>query len=264
MKDWSKSVSFDNVRIVLINPSHPGNIGAAARAMKTMCLQHLYLVEPRVFPHADATARAAGADDILARANVCKTLDEALGDCELIIGASARKRSISCPVLGPEECAKQLELENKAHNIAIMFGREHSGLTNKEVDRCHNLIHIPTNGDFSSLNLASAVQIVAYELLKAKMALKNVLSVNEVEINDISAQDRPETQDQRTKPATVEEMELFYAHLEQTLIRTEFIDPEAPRHIMRRLRRLFNRAHPEVVEVNILRGILTAMQEKLN
>jgi len=261
-------VSFDNVRIVLINPSHPGNIGAAARAMKTMCLQYLYLVEPRVFPHADATARAAGADDILAHAKVCKTLDEALGDCEIIIGASARKRSISCPVLSPEECAKQLELENKTHNIAIMFGREHSGLTNKEVDRCHNLIHIPTNGGFSSLNLAAAVQIVAYELLKAKMAFKDVLSANESLINDISTHEttheKPETQDQRTKPATVEEMELFYAHLEQTLIKTEFIDPEAPRHIMRRLRRLFNRAHPEVVEVNILRGILTAIQEKLN
>lgn len=245
-------VSFDNVRIVLINPSHPGNIGAVARAMKTMCLQHLYLVDPKVFPHADATARAAGADDILAQAKLCKTLDEALGDCELIIGTSARMRSISCPVVGPEECAQQLELKSQAHNIAIMFGREHSGLTNKEVDRCHNLIHIPTNGEFSSLNLAAAVQIVAYELLKAKTALKTTLKEHESH------------EDQRTKPATVDDMELFYAHLEQTLIGTGFIDPAAPRHIMRRLRRLFNRAHPEVVEVNILRGILTAMQEKLN
>lgn len=254
-------VSFDNVRIVLMNPSHPGNIGAVARAMKTMCLQHLYLVDPKVFPHADATARAAGADDILAQAKLCKTLDEALGDCELIIGASARVRSISCPVIEPEECAKQLELNNKAHNIAIMFGTEHSGLTNKEVDRCHNLIHIPTNSEFSSLNLAAAVQIVAYELLKAKTALTTMLKEDQSHEDEHS---QHQHQDQRTKPATVDDMELFYVHLEQTLIGTEFIDPAAPRHIMRRLRRLFNRAQPEVVEVNILRGILTAMQEKLN
>jgi len=252
-------VSFDNVRenvrIVLINPSHPGNIGAVARAMKTMCLQHLYLVEPKVFPHADATARAAGADDLLSQAIVCKTLDEALGDCQLIIGASARLRSISCPVVEPEECAKQVDLENKAHNIAIMFGREHSGLTNKEVDRCHNLIHIPSNSDFSSLNLAAAVQIVAYELLKIRLNTRQ---------NGGHDEHSADNQKNLINHATVNDMELFYAHLERTLIGTEFIDPAAPRHIMRRLRCLFNRARPEVVEVNILRGILTSIQEKLN
>jgi len=254
-------VLFENVRIVLIKPSHPGNIGAVARAMKTMCLKNLYLVEPKMFPHADATARAAGADDILAQAKLCKTLDEALGDCQLIMGASARQRSISCSVIEPEECAKQLELEHEGHNIAIMFGTEHSGLSNKEVDRCHHLIHIPSNDDFSSLNLAAAVQIVTYELLKAK--LRTGQKTNQSQ-SASRVKDGRSAQADMTTYATTADMELFYAHLEQTLISTEFIDPTAPRYIMRRLRCLFNRARPEVVEVNILRGILTAIQEKLN
>jgi tRNA (cytidine32/uridine32-2'-O)-methyltransferase len=136
-----------------------------------------------------------------------------------------------------------------------MFGREHSGLTNKEVDRCHNLIHIPSNSDFSSLNLAAAVQIVAYELLKVRLNTAQ---------NGCHNEHLADNQGELTKRATVNDMELFYTHLEQTLIGTGFIDPAAPRHVMRRLRCLFNRARPEVVEVNILRGILTAMQEKLN
>jgi len=242
---------FENVRIVLISPSHPGNIGAVARAMKTMCLRDLYLVEPKRFPHADATARAAGADDVLAQATVCDSLDQAVNDCHLVIGASARPHSISCPVETPEESAVRVDLENKAHNIAIIFGREHSGLTNEEVDRCHNLIHIPSNDEFSSLNLASQVQLVTYELLK--QTLKR---------DSDESQSSDKNQDDLVQCAAESDMALFYTHLEQTLVEIGFIDPAAPRHIMRRLRRLFKRARPEVVEVNILRGILTAMQEK--
>jgi len=240
-------VAFPNVRIVLCNPSHPGNIGAVARAMKTMSLEKLYLVEPKVFPHADATARAAGADDILATAQVCSTLDEAIGDCHLVMGASARIRSLSCPVVSPDACARLVELEDKTQQVALLFGREHSGLTNKEVDRCHQLIHIPSNEQFSSLNLASAVQIVAYELMKSRHGKgSDNMPVDLVEC------------------ASSEDVERFYAHLEQTLIKVQFLDPAAPRHVMRRLRRLFNRARPDTIELNVLRGMLTAVQDKFN
>ena len=156
---------FQNIRVVLINTSHPGNIGAAARAMKTMCLKNLVLVDPKQFPHADASARASGADDILATAKVCSSLDEAIGDCSLVLGASARVRRLSWPMLDPRECAHvvmEATLENK---IAILFGREHSGLTNEELSRCHYLVNIPSNSEYGSLNLAAAVQIISYELM---------------------------------------------------------------------------------------------------
>ena len=240
-------MAFENVRIVLCNPSHPGNIGAVARAMKTMRLDKLYLVEPKVFPHADATARAAGADDILAAAQVCNTLDEAIGDCHLIMGASARIRSLSCPVVSPDVCARLAGQENKTQQIALLFGREHSGLTNKEIDRCHHLIHIPSNEEFSSLNLASAVQIVAYELMKSRQGT-----------------DSDNMHADLLECASSEDVERFYEHLEQTLIKVRFLDPAAPRHVMRRLRRLFNRARPDIIELNVLRGMLTAMQNKSN
>ena len=240
-------MAVENVRIVLCNPSHPGNIGAVARAMKTMRLEKLYLVEPKVFPHADATARAAGADDILATAQICRTLDEAIGDCHLVMGASARIRSLSCPVVSPDVCAGLVERENKTQQIALLFGREHSGLTNNEIDRCHHLIHIPSNEAFSSLNLASAVQIVAYELMKSRQGTDS---------DNIPAD--------LLECASSEDVERFYEHLEQTLIKVQFLDPAAPRHVMRRLRRLFNRARPDIIELNVLRGMLTAMQNKSN
>ncbi|HEC19748.1 MAG TPA: tRNA (cytosine(32)/uridine(32)-2'-O)-methyltransferase TrmJ [Gammaproteobacteria bacterium] len=237
----------ENVRIVLVDTSHAGNIGAAARAMKNMGLTRLYLVTPRQFPHADATARASGADDVLARATVCASLDEALVGCRLVMGASARLRHLSAPVQDPRQCATRIvsEVSTEGVECALVFGREHSGLTNDELGRCHFLGHIPTNADYSSLNLAAAVQVFAYELRMATLAGYT-----------------PETSAEGSEPlACADDMERFYRHLQQTLETIGFLDPANPRIMMRRLRRLFNRARPEEVEMNILRGILSAAQK---
>lgn len=248
----------NRVRIVLVDTSHAGNIGAAARAMKNMGLRRLYLVNPKLFPHADATARASGADDLLAQATICTGLDEALAGCALVVGASARLRNLTVPLLDPRQCATQVLEEwagsgthNGNHEVAILFGREHSGLTNDELGRCHHLVHIPTDPDYSSLNLAAAVQVVSYELRMACGGQSLVTSQDVVE--------KPPQTDEALAPA--EDMARFYAHLEQTLVEIGFLDPANPRIMMRRLRRLFNRARPNVVEMNILRGILTASQK---
>jgi TrmH family RNA methyltransferase len=231
------------VRIVLVNTSHPGNIGAAARAMKNMGLTELSLVDPQLFPNAEATARASGADDLLAAASCAATLEQALEGCSLVIGASARNRTLPLPTLDPRECAALVEQQPADSRTAIVFGRERTGLTNDELDRCHYLVQIPTNPDYPSLNLAAAVQVVAYEL---RMAAGLSLS-------------RPEN---KHRYATAEEMELFYRHLEETLIAIDFLDADNPRQLMRRLRRLFARARPNENEVNILRGVLTAIGQR--
>ena len=233
------------VRIVLVEPSHPGNIGAAARAMKNMGLEQLYLVNPKKFPHADATARASGADDLLANAVVRETLDEAVVGCSLVVGASARLRRLSIPQWNPRECAEKIWAEAGSSEIAIIFGREHAGLTNEELGRCHQLVHIPCNPDYSSLNLAAAVQVLCYEC--------RMVAEAELAESDITQKDEP--------LATADDMTRFYEHLHETLIEIGFLDPENPRIMMQRLRRLFNRARPNEVEMNILRGILTAAQK---
>jgi tRNA (cytidine32/uridine32-2'-O)-methyltransferase len=235
---------LSNVRIVLVETTHPGNIGAAARAMKNMGLSRLVLVNPRQFPHADATARASGADDVLATATVCATLDEALSDCGLVIGASARSRRLDAPQLDPRQSAQRILEETQATQAAVLFGREHAGLTNEELSRCHYHMSIPSNPDYSSLNVAAAVQVLAYELRMASG-----------EGREAAAGGEP-----REAPAPAEQMERFYAHLKETLVEIGFLDPDNPRIMMRRLRRLFNRARPDAVELNILRGILTAAQ----
>lgn len=237
---------LSKVRIVLVEPSHPGNIGASARAMKNMGLTQLYLVKPKIFPHADATSRASGADDILATAVVCDSLDEALTECHFVVGASARLRRLSIPEWNPRQCAESIISGNPDNVSAIVFGREHSGLTNEELGRCHRLVHIPGNPDYSSLNLAAAVQVLCYELRMALMA-------NAVDMERDNIQEEP--------MATADEMERFYEHLHETLIDIGFLDPQNPRIMMRRLRRLFNRARPNEVEMNILRGILTSAQK---
>jgi TrmH family RNA methyltransferase len=233
--------ALDKIHIVLIETSHPGNIGAAARAMKNMGLSKLRLVRPKQFPCAEATARASGADDILANAQVYDQFEESLQDCHLILGTSARPRSIAWQMLTPRGCAEQAI--QTAGNVALVFGREHSGLTNEELDRCHYWVQIPTNPAFSSLNLAAAVQVLSYEL---RGVVENTLST--VPLSE--------------PPASTEAMLQFYAHLEQTLINLEFLDPEKPRRLMRRLHRLFNRAQPNDSELNILRGILSAAEGK--
>lgn len=229
------------VRIVLVGTSHPGNIGAVARAMRTMGLSRLVLVSPREFPSEEATARAAGAHQVLARAEVVGSLDEALAGVGYAVGASARLRSLPWPALAPRAAAAAMAFAAGRGEVACVFGRENSGLTNEELSRCQALLHIPTDPDFSSLNLAMAVQVVAYELFLAAGA-GLVLPPH------------------RERPlAAAEDMERFYAHLESALVAARFLDPDKPRHLMRRLRRLFNRAQPDTNELNILRGILAAL-----
>lgn len=235
-------MGFSNVRVVLIETSHPGNIGAVARAMKNMFLSRLFLVNPLVFPHADATARASGADDLLQRAQVCGSLEEAVAGCSLVLGASARLRRIDWPTLDARGCGLRVaETVAGGGEVALVFGRENSGLSNEELDRCNFLVHIPSNPEYSSLNLGAAAQVIAYEVA---MALGAGLPPGEGE-----------------EKASAAEMDRLYVHLEQALVDIGFLDRENPRQLMRRLRRLFNRAELEKTELHILRGILTAAQK---
>ena len=230
-----------SVRVVLVGTTHPGNIGAVARAMKNMGLTELALVAPRFFPHEDATARASGAEDVLANANVAGTLEDAIADCHFAVGASARPRAIEWPTYEPRECAARLVEESGKGNVAIVMGPEKSGLSNEHLDRCHALLTIPANPDFSSLNLAMAVQVISYELRLASL-------------------EREPASPPEIPPATSEEMEHFYRHLESVITLTGFMNPDNPRTLMRRLRRLFNKSEPDQNEVNILRGILTSVE----
>lgn len=231
-----------NVRIVLCRTSHPGNIGAAARAMKTMGLSSLYLVSPKSFPHSEATARASGAEDLLEQCKVSDTLDDALSGVRLAVAVTARSRDLSHEVFYAREAARIVLEEAGQGDVALVFGTEMSGLTNEEVGKCRIISTIPANPEYSSLNLAAAVQIMAYELRMAG---------------------EQETV-QREKPldlATFDEIEHFYQHLEETLVKIGFLDPEEPKRLMPRLRRLFARSRLEKTEVNILRGILRDLTE---
>lgn len=236
---------LSNFKVVLVETSHPGNIGAVARAMKNMGMFELRLVAPKYFPHSDATARASGADDVLRRAEVYTSLGEAIADCQLVLGASARDRTISWPMVTVREMAERWGGVAAANqNVALVFGRENSGLTNQELDLCHYLLRIPCNPDYSSLNLAAAVQVVCYELYVAG-----------------GRQHRSGIGDQGEEPlASAEQMEGFYEHLLQTMADIGFLHPERSRSIMRRLRRLFNRAQLDTKELDILRGILRFSQ----
>jgi len=231
----------NNIRIVLVETSHPGNIGAVARAMKNMCLEHLMLVNPKHFPSAEAIARASGADDILQQAGVCQSLDEAVADCHLVVGASARLRTVQWPQLNPRECAGQVVKQSASAPVAVVFGRENSGLSNSELERCQYLVHIPSNSDYSSLNLAMAVQVISYEI----MMIHEKYDVK----NDI---------DRALVPAA--EMQGLFEHLEQALGDIGFADPRKSDKLMRRLKRLFYRAQLDADELKILRGILSAAQ----
>jgi tRNA (cytidine32/uridine32-2'-O)-methyltransferase len=238
---------LSRVRIVLVETSHPGNIGAAARAMKTMGLSQLVLVSPQKFPSEEATFRATGADDLLANAVVVDTLPEALKNCEWVIGASVRQRKLSRPIYDPRQCAQKVR-DEIAGNIAIVFGRESSGLTNEELSLCHDQISIPTNPDFSSLNVASAVQVIAYELRMASLV-------------DMATVDIKQTTEDRL--ANADEVSGFYTHLRDTLLRIHFLDAKQPKRLMERLQLLFNRSHLSITELNILRGILRAVDLKV-
>jgi len=233
-----------NIKIVLVETSHPGYIGAVARAMKNMAVDNLCLVNPKVFPSADATARASGADDILANAKVYSNLPEAIADCQLVLGASARCRSISWPELTPRECAEKVIIREPGNKVAIVFGRENSGLKNHELDLCHFLLRIPCNSEYSSLNIAAAVQVICYELFVAA-----------------GVQENSRVGDKGDIPlASAEQMESFYGHLHQALVDIGFMHPDQSKSIMRRLRRIYNRNQLDTKELDILRGILRMSQ----
>ena len=239
-------MNLDNIRIVLVNTSHPGNIGGVARAMKNMGLSRLYLVEPRQFPDEQADWRAASAIDVLEGAVVTQSLEEAVGDCQFVVGTSARERRIPWPLLDPRQCAERMAPLSDNEQVAVLFGREDRGLTNDELKVCNLHLNIPTSEDYSSLNLAMAVQIVCYEL-------RMLLAQPDLPASEDDQWDTPFT--------TRENMERFYTHLEQTLTDIEFLDPAAPRQLMARLRRLYSRVRLDEMELNILRGILTETQK---
>ena len=235
---------LDNIRIVLVNTSHTGNIGSAARAMKTMGLSQLWLVDPVNAPDGKASAMSAGASDILANAKTVESLSEAIADCGLVVGTSARSRTLSWPMLDPTACAGKLVQEVSKYPVALVFGRENSGLTNEELQQCHFHVNIDANPDYSSLNLAAAVQVLSYEVRKAWKSIE-------------------QHTDSENEYPLVEDLERFYGHLENTLQQTSFIVPKHPGMVMTKLRRLFNRARPETQELNILRGILTAVDKAI-
>lgn len=244
---------LQNIRVVLVNTSHPGNIGGAARAMKNMGLSRLVLVDPQDFPSHEADARASGATDILEGAQVVATLEDALAGCNLVLGTSARDRRIPWPLLDPRESgAMAVERAGLGEEVALVFGREYAGLTNEELQRCHYHVHIPSNPDFSSLNLAAAVQVLSYEVRMSWLAAGGQASkVEKFEVASVRS----------SELATMDEMERFYEHLEKTLVDIAFLDPEKPKHLMARLRRLYGRSSVNRSEMSILRGILTETQK---
>lgn len=239
---------LENIRIVMVHTSHPGNIGAAARAMKNMDLNQLYLVSPEDFPSSESSLRATHAVDIVNQAVVTSTLEEAIADCGLVIGTSARDRTMNWEVESPRQMALSA-LSASAHSqVAIVFGRERTGLTNEELALCHKRVHIPTNPDFSSLNVAAAIQVICYELYQK--AQENVVP------DSVKAEG-----DDRI--ATAAQIQTYHQHLSDVMTEVEFFGSNNPEKVLRRLQLFINRAQPTRRELNILHGILTATQRKL-
>ena len=233
-----------SVSIVLVGISHPGNIGSAARAMKTMGLDRLRLVAPERFPATEATVMAAGADDVLQKARVYPDVRSAVADCGLLVGTTSRARHLPWRVVEPREAALEIAAASATSEVAILFGAERSGLSNDDIEHFQLLLGIPTGTVYTSLNVAMAVQIVAYEVLLATRGEEAALAARGVAL------------------ASATDMQLFYEHLEQVLEEIDFRDRYGERHLMARIRRLFNRALLDQNEVNILRGILTSVQGK--
>ena len=237
---------LQNARVVLIHTSHPGNIGSVARAMKNMGLSDLCLVAPKMFPHERAGWRAASAGDVLENATIVDTFEEAIADCGLVVGTSARGRRIPWPLVNPRVCAEKIYPELQSHPVALVFGREDRGLTNDELQRCNLHVNIPASEDYTSLNLGMAVQVITYELRMTHLSG--------------SLSDDPMLE-WDTKFATMDDIERFFVHLEETLIDMRFLKPEAPKQLMTRLRRLFSRTRMDDLEVKMLRGVLTSAQQ---
>ena len=236
---------LNNIRVVLVGTSHPGNIGSVARAMKTMGLSNLYLAEPRTEIDGQSIALAAGAADILQNVTKVDSFDEAIADCSLVVATSARSRTLDWPVLEPREAGDKLVAEGETSPVAIVFGRENHGLSNEELQKCNYHVVIPANEEYSSLNLAQAVQIVCYE---TRMSYLNRNREAEV-VEEYPLQN---------------EQEQFFEHLERTLLSTGFIIKNHPGQVMTKLRRLFSRARIERQEMNILRGILSSIEKFAN
>ncbi len=237
------SSPLDNIRIILSHTSHPGNIGATARAMKTMGLTSLHLVNPKSFPDKAADIRAVGARDILEHVHVHADIDGALDNTIVAAAITARSRGLAHEVYDARQGALELVKHAQQHPVAVVFGAETSGLTTAEVSKCQMTINIPTNPDYSSLNLASAVQVIAYELYMAMPSIE-------------------QQEHQVRTPAKFKDIEFFYEHLERVMVSSDFLNPAEPKRLMQRMRRLFSRSRLEREEVNILRGILTAVEKR--
>ncbi|WP_075181509.1 tRNA (cytosine(32)/uridine(32)-2'-O)-methyltransferase TrmJ [Pantoea sp. 1.19] len=235
---------LENIRIVLVETSHTGNMGSVARAMKTMGLSSLYLVNPLVKPDSQAISLAAGASDVIGEAKIVDTLDDAIAGCGLVVGTSARSRSLPWPMLDARECGIKAVDEGQQAPVALVFGRERVGLTNDELQKCHYHVAIQANPEYSSLNLAMAVQIIAYEVRMAWLA------------GQATQGDKPVYTE--SPYPLVDDLERFYQHLEQMMVDSGFIRQANPGQVMSKLRRLFTRARPERDELNILRGMLAA------
>lgn len=254
------AILSESVAIVLVGTTHSGNIGAVARAMKNMGLSDLRLVTPKEFPSEEAHARSAGASDVLDAASVYQTLGAALEDVNHVVGASARVRSFPWPIVNPRECAKEVlgivgVQTDDTQKVALVFGRESSGLTNEELQQCNAHVHIPANQDYSSLNLAMAVQVIAYELRMSALLADDDASLRSVR--------DAKSDDWDSEISTQGEVEGMISHLESVLVKTEFYDATNPGQLMPRLRRLFQRRNLDKMEVNILRGILRSIEKKL-
>lgn len=236
---------LDTVKIVLVGTTHPGNIGAAARAMKNMGFRKLILVEPKEFPSDVATYRSKAAKDILEEAEIFNTLEQAVADCELVIGTSARDRKVPWPILNPKESAETVVKNLPQQKVALVFGREDRGLTNEELGLCNFHVHIPTDPDYSSLNLAQAVQILVYEIRVASLPDTGDKNYWDVEL------------------ANTQQTEMLINHMDELMQQVEFYDVDNPRKLLLRVRRFFKRSNIDVMEANIFRGLFATIQKKL-
>lgn len=259
---------LDSIKIVLCQTSHPGNIGAAARAMKTMGLKHLVLVKPKDFPSEEAMVRSSGALDVLENAQVVETVEEALADCRLIIGTSSRNRALPWPLIEPREMGELIKEQKEARPVAIMFGRESTGLLNEELQLCHYHVNIPANPEYMSLNLASAVQLVAYEIRLASKITAESVGEDSHSIDgdsDYSSTHGAEADLEHDKDseqlASFEEVDGLYNHLESAMNKTDFYNPEQPKLLPARIRRILAKARLNKGEVNILRGFLSSIDK---
>tara|TARA_B110000003_G_scaffold81274_1_gene83024 strand:- start:3418 stop:4164 length:747 start_codon:yes stop_codon:yes gene_type:complete len=236
---------LNSVKIVLVGTTHPGNIGAAARAMKNMGFRNLSLVKPKEFPSDVATYRSKAAKDILENALIFNNLQEAVVDCELVIGTSARDRKVPWPILSPKESAEEVSKSLKIHKIAIVFGREDRGLTNEELGLCNYHVHIPTDPEYSSLNLSQAVQILVYEIRMAVLSDDENQDYWDVEL------------------ANNNQTEMLIQHMDELMQEVDFYDVDNPRKLLLRVRRFFKRSRIDVMETNIFRGLFATIQKKL-